>query len=150
MRIAELTEAKTIEATGMPVIMSREELYNGLTLSMDVSVDSQADAMVRFETVTKLLMAMKESGVMPDPDVLSKLVGKILREDRAASKLFISKPDDLAARLIQSVEGGKPLSPEAMHALLALVAPAPPPGMPPGQPGAPPMPPGPPAGPPPA
>ncbi len=148
MRIAELTEQLTIEATGMPVIMSREELYNGLTLSMDVSVDSQADAMARFDVVTKLLMAMKESGITADPDVLSKLVGKILREDRSAAQLFVTKPDDLAARLVQAVQGGKQLSPEAQQALMSLVAPMPPPGMPGAQPpGAQPMPP---AGPPPA
>lgn len=130
-RIAELTEQLTIEATGMPVVMSRHELYEGLTLDVDISVDSQADAMARFDRVVQLLQAVGQTGATADPERLSRLVGKIMREERAADSLFVIRPDELAARLIQAVQGGKPLSPEAMQALIALLAPAaaaPPPG----------------------
>lgn len=137
-QIAALTEQACISKTGMPFVMSREELYRGLRLSIDVNTDGQADAMARFDRVIQMVQALGQSGVMPDPDALSRLVGQIMREDKAASKLFVTRPDDLAARLVQAVQGGKKLSPEAMQALMALIAPAPPPGAPPA-PGAPPV-----------
>ena len=131
----------------MPVILSREELYRGLTLSVDVSVDSQADAMARFDRVVQMLQAMGTTGMTADPEKLSRLIGKVMREDRAAEGLFIVKPDDLAARLIQAVQGGKQLSPEAMQSLLALVMPPAAPPAAPGAPAAPVQPPAAPAGP---
>jgi hypothetical protein len=127
-RIAALKEQLCLEKTGFPAIASREELYRGLRLSVQVSVDNQADAAARFQLIVQALQAISASGLMPDPEALSGLIATIMREERAFSKLFIAKPDDLASRLIQSVQNGKSLSPEATQALMALVTPAPLPG----------------------
>lgn len=100
--------------------MDRKEIYDGLTINVEVSMDQQLDYAKRADSLVKFMEVMQKGGIQFDRESSAKLLGKFMGVDEA-SELIKSDPNDLVSRLMQALqENPTALAPEAVMALVQI------------------------------
>lgn len=103
--------------------LDRNELYDGLTIEVDVALDRNLDSSDRARLLVQFAEVMQKMGLKFDAEVAGKMLGTLFGMGDESKALIISDPNDLIARLNQAMQEGKiPLIPEAMAALQQIVA----------------------------
>jgi hypothetical protein len=103
--------------------IDRNELYDGLTIEVDVALDQNLDASERTRLLVQWAEIMQKMGVRFDAETSGKMLGSLLGMGDEAKGMIISDPNDLIARLSQAMQQGKvPLVPEAIAALQQIMA----------------------------
>lgn len=104
-----------------PNPMDRREVYDGLTISVDVAMDRQLDYARRADSLAKLIEAFAKTGVQFDREVAAKLLARFMDLGDEADDLVQSDPNELVARLMAAVqENPQALAPEAALVLVQL------------------------------
>lgn len=101
-----------------PAPPDRNALYDGLAIEVEVALDQNLDASERTRLLVQLAEIMQKMGVRFDPEVASKMLGKLMGMGDESKALVVSDPNDLVARLAQAMQKGEiPLVPEAIMAV---------------------------------
>lgn len=105
-----------------PQPVQRNELYDGLTIQVEVALDQNLDQDRRTQLLVQWAEIMQKMGVRFDAEAAGKMLGQLLGMGGDAKGLIVSDPNDLIARLVAALQEGKiPLVPEAMGALQQIV-----------------------------
>lgn len=103
--------------------MDRNELYDGLTIEVDVALDKNLDSSERTRLLVQWAEIMQKMGVRFDAETSGKMLGSLLGLGDEAKGMIVSDPNDLIARLADAMQQGKiPLVPEAFAALQQIIA----------------------------
>lgn len=101
--------------------MDRREVYDGLTISVDVSMDRALDYNRRAEALARLIEAFAKTGVQFDREVAAKLLARFMDLGDEADDLVKADPNDLVSRLMAAVQADpQSLAPEAAMVLVQL------------------------------
>jgi hypothetical protein len=101
--------------------MDRREVYDGLTISVEVALDKQLDYARRADSLAKLVDSFAKGGVTFDKEVAGRLLGRFLNLGDETDDLIKPDPNDLIGRLMQAMqEQPGALAPEAIMALMQL------------------------------
>lgn len=102
--------------------MERREIYDGLTITVEVQLDKQLDYAKRADAVAKLIDSLARAGVVFDKETAGKLLGKLMGVDEAED-LIQPDPNDLIGRLMMALQDDpSSLAPEAVQALAQMGA----------------------------
>ena len=98
--------------------LDRNELYDGLTIEVDIALDKNLDQSERTRLLVSFAEIMQKMGVRFDPEAASTMLGKLMGLGDETKALVIADPNDLVARLATAMQKGEiPLVPEAMVAV---------------------------------
>ena len=101
--------------------MSRQEIYDGLTISVEVELDKKLDYARRADALAKLIDAFAKAGVTFDKEIAARLLGKFTNLGEESEDLIKSDPNDLVGRLMATLqENPQGLAPEAVMALAQM------------------------------
>jgi hypothetical protein len=104
-----------------PQPMTRQEIYDGLTISVEVELDKQLDYARRADALAKLIDAFAKSGVQFDKEIAARLLGKFTGLGEESEDLVQSDPNDLIGRLMAAMQKDpQGLAPEAIMALAQM------------------------------
>lgn len=102
--------------------VDRNVLYDGLTIEVEVAMDKNVDASERTSILVQWADIMQKMGVRFDAETAGKMLGKLMGMGDEAQNMIVSDPNDLIARLSESMQKGQiPLVPEALVALQQII-----------------------------
>ena len=100
--------------------MQRQEIYDGLQITVEVALDKQLDYAKRADGLVKFMDALAKHGVRVDANTAGILLAKFLGIEEGKD-LIKPDPNDLVGRLVQAMqEDASVLAPEALVALAQL------------------------------
>jgi hypothetical protein len=101
--------------------LTRQEIYDGLTISVEVELDKKLDYARRADALAKLIDSFAKAGVVFDKEVAARLLGKFTNLGDESEDLIKSDPNDLVGRLMAAIqENPQGLAPEAVMVLAQM------------------------------